>query len=278
MTTLYQVALDQSVVDCGMSYVYQLESGHFFILDGGYFTPGEGERLYRFLCERCEGKPHISGWFFSHIHQDHIGAFMDVMLEHRDDIDLECLIFNFPETELPATCEDWREQSHDIATLKRFYEILDSHCKEVPVVTPHMGEHYQIEELSIDVLFSHEHRDEPSTVNDQSTVLKITTAGQSVLFLGDIWKVASRVMLAKCKEQLPCDIVQIAHHCFNGGTIELYQAINAETAMWPVADYAMEREKERPENVWLQNNSSVKQHIYAYNGTVGLQLPYHPVD
>ena len=41
MAVLYQLKLDQSIVDCGMSYVFQLNSGHFFLMDGGYFTPGK---------------------------------------------------------------------------------------------------------------------------------------------------------------------------------------------------------------------------------------------
>ena len=46
MAVLYQLQLDQREVDCGMSYVVQLASGHFFLVDGGYFTPGEADRLY----------------------------------------------------------------------------------------------------------------------------------------------------------------------------------------------------------------------------------------
>ncbi len=38
---LDQLALDHSLVNCGMSYVFLLEDGSFFLIDGGYFTPGE---------------------------------------------------------------------------------------------------------------------------------------------------------------------------------------------------------------------------------------------
>ena len=34
MTTLYQHELDQSLVNCGMRYVYQLDDGRFFLIDG----------------------------------------------------------------------------------------------------------------------------------------------------------------------------------------------------------------------------------------------------
>ncbi|MGN1203185.1 MAG: hypothetical protein ACI4RF_07795, partial [Eubacterium sp.] len=72
---LYQLSLDQSEVDCGMSYVIKLCDGSFFIIDGGYFSKGECDRLYNFLCEHSGDKITISGWFCSHAHKDHFGCF-----------------------------------------------------------------------------------------------------------------------------------------------------------------------------------------------------------
>ena len=105
MTTLYQLQLDQRDVDCGMSYVVQLESGHFFLVDGGYFSPGEADRLYDFLRARCEGTPVVAGWYFSHAHQDHIGVFLDMMERRRESIRLCGLYFNFQPLDLPGTSE-----------------------------------------------------------------------------------------------------------------------------------------------------------------------------
>ena len=101
MTTLYQLKLDQSIVNCGMSYVYRLASGHFFLIDGGFFTPGEADRLYDFLRARCEGKPVIDCWFFSHAHQDHIGVFLDMMERHREDLVIKELMYAFQPMDLP---------------------------------------------------------------------------------------------------------------------------------------------------------------------------------
>ena len=45
-TALYQIDLDNRRVNCGMTYIFQLADGRFFILDGGYFTFSECDRLY----------------------------------------------------------------------------------------------------------------------------------------------------------------------------------------------------------------------------------------
>ena len=63
-TTLFQLELDYRNINCGMSYVIQMRNGEFFLIDGGYFTDGEEERLYRFLSARApDGDIRIAGWF-----------------------------------------------------------------------------------------------------------------------------------------------------------------------------------------------------------------------
>ena len=122
-TTLYQLELDYSNIDCGMSYVFHLQDGRFFILDGGYCTPGEEDRLYDFLKERCEGKPVIAGWFFSHAHDDHIGNFIQLINKYREKVVIEKLIYNFQSIDLPDFECDWKSSSP--AIVREFYRIVD---------------------------------------------------------------------------------------------------------------------------------------------------------
>lgn len=257
MAVLYQMKLDQSIVDCGMSYVFQLESGHFFVIDGGFFTPGEADRLYRFLHERSEGKPVIDGWFFSHAHQDHVGVFLDMMEEHREDLVIHKLIYNFQPLDLPATSEGWKEVRKDLETVKHFYEVIEGYCQNIEVYIPHTGDCWQQDELSIEVLYTHEDLDVPSTFNDHSTVLRIETSGWSMLFLGDIFQHGSRILLTNCPEKLKCDIVQVAHHGFAGATKELYQAAEAHIALWPSTQGEIEANLHREANDYLLNHSGI---------------------
>ncbi len=273
MAVLYQLKLDQSIVDCGMSYVFQLDSGHFFLIDGGYFTPGEAERLYRFLCERAEGKPVIDAWFFSHAHQDHIGAFLDMMEAHRNDLELRGLMYNFQPLALPETSEGWRDMKNDLATVKRFYEVVDRYCADVPRITPHTGGRWQFGEIGVEALYTHEDLDVPSSFHDHSPVLRVETAGWSLLFLGDLYKEGSRILLTRCPERLKCDIVQVAHHGFAGATADLYRATEARYALWPSTDQNIAENIGREANDYLLHHSGVLRHLIGGNGTLRLAFP-----
>ncbi|MBQ7364128.1 MAG: MBL fold metallo-hydrolase, partial [Clostridia bacterium] len=115
---LYQIDLDNRRIDCGMSYVYQLADGRFFLIDGGYFTYGESERLYALLRSlRPSGKLPIAGWFFSHAHQDHFGCFIEFILRYQQEIALEALYYTFPSLTLPEAC---RFKQSDNATMREF--------------------------------------------------------------------------------------------------------------------------------------------------------------
>ena len=275
MTTLTQFRLDHSLVDCGMSYAFTLADGSFFLVDGGYFTPGEDERLYQWLLARAKGKPRIAGWFFSHAHQDHIGVFLNMMLHHRQDIELERLIFNFQPLALPPVSDGWDIKSNDLATVKKFYELLAAACPEVPVITPHTGDSLRLRELSLDFLFTHESLPGESTFNDHSTVLRVTVQGQRILFLGDIYRLGSEYLL-RSPEALRCDMVQIAHHGFPGATAALYDACGASVALWPTADYCIPRLREDPVNRHVLEHPGIRRHIFSGEGTVELNLPYRP--
>ena len=128
-TTLYQLELDYSNIDCGMSYVFHLQDGRFFIIDGGYFTPGEEDRLYGFLKERCKGEPVIAGWFFSHAHDDHIGNFIQFMHKYKEQVQIEQLIYNFQSIDLPDADCDWK--SSGPAIVKEFYRTVREYCSDI---------------------------------------------------------------------------------------------------------------------------------------------------
>lgn len=273
MAVLYQLKLDQSIVDCGMSYVLQLDSGHFFLVDGGYFTPGEAENLYRFLCAHTEGKPVIDAWFFSHAHQDHVGAFLDMMEAHRNDLVIRKLIYNIQPLALPETSEGWRQIKNDLATVKRFYEVVEQYCADVQKITPHTGDTWQMDEVSVEVLYTHEDLDVPSTFNDHSTVLRLETAGWSLLLLGDLYKEGSRILLAHCPEKLKCDIVQVAHHGFAGATPELYRATEAHYALWPSTEKNIAENITREANDYLLHHSGVRRHLIGGKETIRLGFP-----
>ena len=153
-TILYQLELQQSVVNCGMSYVFRLADGSFFLIDGGYFTGGEADRLFAFLTARGGGqKPLIRGWLFTHAHQDHIGCFMDFVLRHLDEAVIEGLYYNIQPIDLSKAKGDPRQKSNDIATVREFYDILKNRCGHIPVTKLKTGDRFRFGELAAEVLY-----------------------------------------------------------------------------------------------------------------------------
>ena len=283
-TTLYQLELDYTNVDCGMSYVFHLQDGRFFIIDGGYFTQGEEDRLYDFLKERNGNKPIIAGWFFSHAHDDHIGNFVQFIHKYREKVIIEKLIYNFQNIDLPENDCDWKKSSE--ALVKEFYKTIETYCNDVPIITPQTGDIFKIGELIIEVLFTHNDlNSEDPLFNDCTTVITTEYAGQKILWLGDIDKEGSRILLQNNKDKLACDIVQVSHHGFSGATQEVYTQTHAKAALWPTPDYLMEDIKNNTTsfndnyiNLYILNKMNIEEHWISGYGTVGITLPYKTGD
>lgn len=276
-TALYQIDLDNRRVDCGMSYLYHLKSGKIFMIDGGYFTLGECDRLYTLMRKLCpQGKLPIAGWFFSHAHQDHFGCFLDFLTKYKGEYEIDTLYYTFPSLSLPEA-KYWKQS--DNSTMREFDSTVARLLPDVKKVHPVKGDCFSLEELSCEVLFTHDeiYPDKIGSFNDTSTVLRVTCEGQSVLFLGDLQESSCRRLERSQGENLKSDIVQVAHHGFNGSTVETYDLISPTVALWPTADYGYNGNKERKVNAHLIAMESVKEHIIAgIHGTRKLILPYVP--
>ena len=274
-TKLYQLELNQKLANCGMSYIFHLKDNRFFIIDGGYFTPGEEDRLYSFLCEKSgDEKPVIAGWFFSHAHQDHVGVFMLFVKKYLQDAVIENLYYNFQPMDFSKADDEWQKKFNDVATVKEFYRMAENEFKEIPVTILRRGDRFDISELKISVLYSQEQLyPEKASFNDYSTVIMIEVEGQKVLFLGDVHIKASAILMEH-PEELVCDMVQVAHHGFNGATREVYAATKAKTALWPTPDFEMEPNKSREVNDAILNHLGFEEHYIGGEGTVEITFPY----
>ena len=70
-------------------------------------------------------------------------------------------------------------------------------------------------------------------------------------------------------------IIQVAHHGFNGSTVETYEYASPEVVLWPTADYEFERNTTRDVNAHLLAMTCVKEHIIAgVHGTRKFTFPY----
>ena len=274
-TTLYQMELDFRTIDCGMCYVIQCEDGSFFIIDSAHMnSTNDHIRLYQLLRRLTpKEKPIIiAGWFFSHAHQDHICKFMDFIDAGFTDCIIEGLYYNFPSLSAPGH-ENWK--ADDSKTIREFFALVEKHT-EIPRFKLHTGQRFYIRNLQFEVLATHEdlHPQPITRYNDSSTILLMTVDGCKTLFLGDSNVAESTILVARYGSYMKSDIVQVAHHGYNGYNVGIYYCAQAKVALYSTPQSRYEADKSSEANKTIHN---ISDEIYvASNGTVALPLPYSP--
>ncbi len=273
-SALWQFENDHSYIDCGMCYILRCADNSFFIIDGGHFLqPNDHKRIYRFLRERTpDGKQTvISGWFFSHAHDDHVSQFVDFIREYGSAVDIEKLYYN----DAPIDHRDnmsWGEANKKY--IRRFEGCARS-CG-IPTVKLHTGQQFFVRNLRFDVLCTQEDVWPKSleNFNNTSCALALEADGTRIIFPGDAADVESDIMTARyTAKTLGCDIMQQSHHGHSGTSPEFYQMANARTVMFPITKIKFDEEylKQEANRVAC---SIAEEYFIASDGTVEFPLPY----
>ncbi len=230
---LWQLDVDNTVDDGGMSYVIRLSDGTFVVIDGGYPTEAEAKNLYSVLYANnvLSGKPVIAAWFITHLHPDHYGALQEFTDLYLNDVTVNGFYYNFP-----------TQQIGDIGPTNA--TSVENTMKKWTGATRHSdlkkGDSLTLAGATVDVLCTWEDvvalDSTVSDGNETSTVLRFNIEGQKLLFLADGEALVSQVLLNGYQSsELKSDIVQMAHHGFDdGATDELYEAVDADTLLWPM--------------------------------------------
>ena len=230
-TCLYQLpsqyAHDDGTYFQEMSYVVKTAEGKILVIDGGWKNGNyDGKYLYSFL-QKITGKtvPHVDGWFITHNHSDHYGAFLSIANLYPNGITVDAVYSN-----LPSAAEiDKYFSGTDTDTLKANLPLVPNAAKNlknaeggpVKMITLnsiHSGKcnsMLDFDELHIDVLltcddlfqgcdtittkysatqandarpaFSNKTLKEIVSINfnESSMVFRMTFSGKSVLITGD---------------------------------------------------------------------------------------------
>lgn len=202
----------------GNSFVFQLKNGHFIINDGG--TATELPYLLDHLDSMVpEGeKPVVEAWFITHSHTDHIGVFQAFMdkREYIDRVYVENVYFTevnketweiFREFDNPQTSEAYAR------TVPKLLKTSDG--KSPNVYRCRTGERYYFNDITIDVVYSHDLRspDKWNTFNGASTWLMYTIEGQKVFLTADgEWDNMQTIMSIYDREYFDLTIYQTPHH------------------------------------------------------------------
>ncbi len=221
-----------------MSFVIITKTDQAIIVDGG-------RPLDMPLLKEYVGKRHIAAWILTHAHADHITGFVNEIKENGGaDFDIGTVYYNFPPYSLIDN-HDVPDYKYMVAELKeclpRFAEIEPLIRSKTHIVQ--QGESIQIDECTIDFLFTYHDGLTVNLMNDASIVFKLTTPNKSVLFLGDLGPQGGDILYRESRDKLKADIVQMAHHGHMNVGMEVYAAIGAKTCLWCAPDWLYEEDE-----------------------------------
>ncbi len=271
-TTFYCFENDHTLIDCGMCLLLQCPDYSFFVVDSGhYFQMNDNDRLHRFMRERTPmgQKIVINGWLITHSHSDHAAKLLDFLKFNCDDVVIEGFFLNLIRDGYEM--EAWGPEERNFNL--RLREALENSA--VAKHKLHSGERIYIRNFSFDVLCTHEdiYPQKIEDFNDSSAVVMLEAAGSKIFIPGDASEKANQVLLARYKNELKCDVVQISHHGHFGLSRETYEALNADLALFPVTRIKFDEEYPRFE----ANRRAIelaREYYISSDGTVEVPLPY----
>ncbi len=230
--------------------------------------------------------PNIDAWFFTHNHGDHVGAFKAIAARMPTAVTVSAVYYRFatdeeidkyaPEADR-ASLKDSVKSFHNHVKLMK--QANGQPTETVTLSARHVNRCnaiFNIDTVQIDVLMTCQEvfwgcdnittkysgnlnnngkaysgqtikqLVEADFGNNTSAVFRMTTMGQSVLFLGDAAE-PEGLMLKYYHDQntsnknlyfsLKSDIVQMAHHGQNAVPKSVYTAIAPKIALWPTPDW-----------------------------------------
>lgn len=218
--------------DLLVSFIIADTSGKVVVIDGGHrFNAGH---LLKKLKEITGmEKPKVDAWFLTHIHEDHINAFIEIIEKHRDEIEIEKIIHHF-NTDLAI---QMREGKNSVRSFLDFYSLLPVIGEKIHIAT--VGENIQIGEMNFEILYTAGEQLKVNSCNNNSLVMKLTLGGKTVMFLADCEVEAGRILLQRYGDsgKLKSDICQMAHHGQCGVERTVYEAIQPHTCLWNTPKY-----------------------------------------
>ncbi|MBR4959852.1 MAG: MBL fold metallo-hydrolase [Clostridia bacterium] len=252
-----QMRLLYACADCGMAYLIRLGDGRFAVIDSGMGEHEEPEHLLELMREQnvLDGKPVIAVWFFTHPHIDHYNTFVNLMERHRDEVVLESVAYNWPT----------RDMAKGFSDLTRFDAIMES-LTETRKIIPRDGWSLLYPGVHFHVLYTCEdlYPAPFGNINDTSMVMQMLVENsvdytvRRVLWMGDASGAASDYLVKKySREVLECEIMQVGHHGYWGGSDALHRIVDAEVLLWPCPDFWYQVITKRDCNRYLVESEKV---------------------
>ncbi len=265
---IYQIA--QQSHKQMMSYLIVSKTGKLIVVDGG--TEDDAGYLLR-LMKEVSGleKPHISAWFITHAHSDHLDALMKLYRENSGALTLDRIYHHLPDPEFVRENEPFSYH-----TIGRYISMAEHFYSHETILFK--GDTVTVDDISFEVLYTVDTSFTNNALNNSSAVFRMTADNVSVLFLGDLGLEGGEKLLAtNPPEKIKSDIVQLAHHGQSGVGYSVYETAAPQLAMWCTPLWLWENNQGSkgpgtgPWRIdetrrWL-DRLGVKEHIIAKDGT-----------
>ncbi len=230
--------------------------------------------------------PNVDAWFFTHDHGDHVGAFKAIAARMPTSLTVDTVYYRFatdaeidkyaPEADRASLKTSVQSFRNHVAKMKKADGTPTNTVTLSARYVDHCNGVFTIDTVQIDVLMTCQEVfwgcDNITTKysgslstngkaytsqtikqlvaadfgNNTTAVFRMTTMGQSVLFLGDAAE-PEGLMLKYYHDKnaansnnyfsLKSDIVQMAHHGQNAVPKSVYVAIDPDIALWPSPDW-----------------------------------------
>lgn len=261
-----------------MGYVIVTGDKQLIVIDGGWRE--DMPFLWHLLTKFGGEHPHITAWFITHPHSDHVLALCEMLSKKQGQFTVEKVYHHFPDADLL--------QRGEPAALRAWHAFDDARAHFAQGILQE-GDVLSFGDVSFEVLYVSDPAFVKNASNNSSCVLKMQGEGKTVLFLGDLGVEGGEKLLAMHKaEKLKSDIVQMAHHGQSAVKMDVYDAVRPEICLWCAPN-------------WLHNNNQgcrgydsgewdilhvrahmkklgVKKHAFAKDGTHVLTVAAGKID
>lgn len=217
----------------GNSYVFFTSKGKVIVMDGGF---KEEEPYLRGMIGALGNE--VEAWFLSHPHNDHMGAFNEI-LKDPQDLKIKNIYYSKVSDKVRLAEKDWA------ALCQEYYDNLDA-CKYANVVDiREPGQVFDFDDMHLKIL-SVANEITENAYNNSSMIMRVWDKKKSIVFLGDAGvECGNKVLASKYRDDLDCEYMQMAHHGQNGCDKHFYDTVTFRACLWSTP-------------IWVWNNDAGK--------------------
>lgn len=254
-----------------MSYIIDTPDGKTVVIDGGWsnekYMGLDAQEIYRLLSER--GK-RVDLWLITHAHTDHFGALRFLLKTQKPfDLDIRDLRFDFP----PVQWLETVETGYYACPVADFLQLVQE--AKIPVTPLKRGDRISVGGITVEVLCDASTYQKYRSINDTTSVLRVSFPKRDLLFLGDIGAERARDLLSECPHsKLRCDIVQMAHHGQGGADRAFYEVVQPKVCLYTAPDWLWDNDAGNGFNTGQWKTLLTRQWMEELGAQISLPLAY----